>query len=271
MQSIIHWITLDRGTMFNLFGKKKEKPAGSISQFAQAVMDMLGCPCEHFPKGSSIEVIMSAYNEAFAKREMGGYTPLIIVADDTLIEVIGEFANTRDELRINHDKLLNSEQIDAHKWFVERLGLDKESYGDDWKEIVGNIEKNPADAINVFLGIEAYGTNKSEECILAMIPTENPWEVFAWLPFGGWNECPMPEEILWIAKYWYEKHGAIPAVMTRDILEFRASPIKNEKTAADLALEQFAFCTDIVLQGLDTIGRLAGALMQSSSWYFWWD
>lgn len=257
--------------MFNLFGKKKPEQRESVSSFARSVMDMLDCPCEHFPKGSSIELIMSAYSEAFAKREMGGYTPFLIVADDTLLDTVGEIAHTAEELRANRDKMLASEPIDAHKWFIERLNMEKEDMGEYWKELVGEIEKHPEDAMSSFLGIEEYGTGKSGECILAKIPTEHPWEVFAWLPFGGWNECPMPEEVLWITKYWYEKHKAIPAVMTRDILEFSAAPTKDDKAAANLALEQYAFCSDIVTQGVNTIGRLAGVLMQSSTWYFWWD
>lgn len=255
----------------NLFGKKDPEQPSGISGYARSVMDMLDCPCEHFPKGSSIEVIMSAYSEAFAKREMGGYTPLLIVADDTLIDLASEYGQTAGEIRKFREKILASEPIDAHKWFVDRLNVEKEDMGEYWKELVGEIEKHPEDAMNSFLGIVEYKTKKSEECILAKIPTENPWEVFAWLPFGGWNECPPNEEIMWIAKYWYEKHGAIPAVITRDILEFSAAPVKDEKAAVDLALEQFAFCSDIVTQGLDTIGRLAGAMMQSSTWYFWWD
>ncbi len=256
--------------MFNLFGKKKDIP-NNASEYVKQLAEMLDCPCKYFPKETNLDVIMSAYNETFAKREMGGYTPLIIVADDTLLEVVGEYAGTAEELRANRDKLLASQPIDVDKWFLDRLNAEKESMGDYWKELVAEIEKDPANATDRFLGIEAYGTKKSEECILAKIPTKEPWEVFAWLPFGGWNEVPMPEEILWIAKYWYEKFGAIPAVMTRDILEFTASPIKDEKTAAVLALQQFAFCSDIVTQGVETIGRLAGSLMQSSSWYFWWD
>lgn len=259
--------------MFNLFGKKnpEDQNSGSVSKYAQSVMDILGCPCEHFPKGSSIELIMSAYSEAFAKREMGGYTPLLIVADNTMIDLVSEFGQTAGEIREFREKMLVSEPMDTHKWFVDRLNVEKEDMGEYWKELVGEIEKNPNDAMNSFLGIVEYKTEKSAECILAKIPTENPWEVFAWLPFGGWNECPPNEEIMWIAKYWYEKHGAIPAVMTRDILEFSAAPVRNEKAAVDLALEQFAFCSDIVTQGVNTIGRLAGALMQSSTWYFWWD
>lgn len=256
--------------MFGL-GKKNPEQRNGISGYAQRLMDMLDCPCKHFPKGSNVEVIMSAYNEAFARREMDGCTPLLIVPNDMLLYTIDEFAEIKVELLANRDKLLASEPIDAHKWFVNRLNEHKNDFGEHWKEVVGTIENNPNDVMNRFSGIVNFGSNKSVECILAKIPTANPWEVFAWLPFGGWNEIPAPEEILWIAKYWYEKYGAIPAVRTCDILEFSAAPVKDEKAAMDLALEHFAFCFDRVAQGVDTIGRLAGSLMQSSTWYFWWD
>ena len=39
----------------------------------------------------------------------------------------------------------------------------------------------------------------------------------------------------------------------------------------DLALEQYAYCNDIVDQGVETVGRLADGLAKSSYWYFWWD
>ena len=39
--------------------------------------------------------------------------------------------------------------------------------------------------------------------ILAKIPVKNPWELFAWLPFGNWNECPDTPELMAVAKYWF--------------------------------------------------------------------
>ena len=56
--------------------------------------------------------------------------------------------------------------------------------------------------------------------ILAKIPVKNPWEIFAYLPFGGWNECPNTPELMAVAKYWFEQHGAVPAAMSHDELEF---------------------------------------------------
>ena len=60
-------------------------------------------------------------------------------------------------------------------------------------------------------------------------------------------------------------------IYSHDTLEFAALPVKDKSAALGLALEQFAFCGDIIYQGTDTVGRLAGILMQSSVWYFWWD
>lgn len=77
--------------------------------------------------------------------------------------------------------------------------------------------------------------------------------------------------MLWIGKYWYEKYGAVPAVMTGSTLEFTARPITDKKAAFGLALEHFAFCPDNVLQNTGTIGRLADSLTKSAVWHFWWD
>ena len=108
---------------------------------------------------------------------------------------------------------------------------------------------------------------------LAKIPVENPWEIFAYLPFGNWNECPDTPELMAAAKYWFEQHGAIPAAMSHDELEFLLpAPVPREK-AIDAAKELYGFCPDVIDQGPEdaTVGALADVLRQSTVWYFWWD
>lgn len=76
-----------------------------------------------------------------------------------------------------------------------------------------------------------------------------------------------------VAKYWFEKYGAVPALMTPDVLEYTipfGTSVPSWQ-ALDLALEQYAYCNDIVDQGIGTIGALADGLMKSHNWYFWWD
>ena len=113
----------------------------------------------------------------------------------------------------------------------------------------------------------------TDPLILAKIPVKNPWEIFAYLPFGGWNECPDTQSLMAVAKYWFEQYGAVPAAMTHDELEFLLpAPVSQEK-AMDVAVEQYGFCPDVIDQGPEdaTVGALADVLRQSTVWYFWWD
>ena len=76
-----------------------------------------------------------------------------------------------------------------------------------------------------------------------------------------------------VAKYWFEQHGAVPAAMSHDELEFLLpAPVSQEK-AMEVATEQYGFCPDIVDQEQDepTVGNLADVLRQSTVWYLWWD
>ena len=48
-----------------------------------------------------------------------------------------------------------------------------------------------------------------------------------------------------VAKYWFEQHGAIPAAMSHDELEFELpTPISKER-AMEVAVEQYGFCPDL--------------------------
>jgi hypothetical protein len=60
--------------------------------------------------------------------------------------------------------------------------------------------------------------------------------------------------------------------LMNDVVESYVLEAPAEKdAAAALALEQYAYCCDIVEQGAGTLGKLASALLASKYWYFWWD
>lgn len=242
-------------------------PEKTYAQFfeehARSVIRYLGCPCEYFPRGTDINIVTSAYQRAFDERENGGYTPLLIVMESHMF--FEDELNSADLQK----EVFAAPKIDPNKWFKEKIAEHDRSFCYDPADIIGKMSSGRT--INSFSGIIDNGIKKSWECVLAKIPVTNPWEIFAWFPFGGWNDCPRPEEMLWIGKYWYEKFGAIPAVMTGSELEFIASPIADKTAAFELAREHFAFCPDHMLQNTETIGRLADSLTKSSVWYFWWD
>ncbi len=50
-------------------------------EHARSVIRYLGCPCEYFPRGTELDTVKGAYQRAFAERESGGFTPLLIVLE----------------------------------------------------------------------------------------------------------------------------------------------------------------------------------------------
>lgn len=66
--------------------------------------------------------------------------------------------------------------------------------------------------------------------ILARIPVTEPWKIFAYLPFGNWNDCPANPELMAISKYWYEEYGAVPGTFTSDQLEYELpAPVPEDR------------------------------------------
>ena len=87
---------------------------------AQKIIGWLGCECEYFPAGKPAQFISSTYEDAFAKKEMGGYTPVIIVVNDVLSEwfdMLREDSGTSPEDR--RRELLSAELPNAQEWFTE--------------------------------------------------------------------------------------------------------------------------------------------------------
>ena len=121
-----------------------------------------------------------------------------------------------------------------------------------------------------FSGYWNSETDMTHPVILARIPVRHPWEVFAHLPFGNWNDCPDTPQLMAVARYWFEKFGAVPAVMTHDELDFALPKPIGRELAVQTALEQYVFCPDMD-QNHESVGALADTLRQSKIWYFWWD
>ena len=230
--------------------------------------------------------IMSAYS--YAKRDgvKEGFVPVLLRADDeTLWECLilnsdpdsdGEdnYAFDPGKVAEYREKMLAAPLQDGKAVLEGLVGQRKEEAEDDdmdWdEEILGEMEGGYDNCR--FSSYWDSDSGMTYPLILAKIPVKNPWEVFAYLPFGGWNECPDTPELMAVAKYWFEQHGAVPAAMSHDELEFTLpAPVPEEK-AMGTAVEQYGFCPDVVDQEEDpTVGNLADVLRQSTVWYLWWD
>ena len=254
------------------------------SEVAHAIMEYLDCECTYFPSMADDDPIMSAYSYAQRLGVREGFVPVLIKADDeTLLECLVMNADpehnadfyefdlkTVEEYR---KKMLSAPIKDGKAVLEELTGQRKEEAEDDdmdWEaEVLGEMEGGyDNDRFSCYWDSDSHMTYP---LILAKIPVKNPWEIFAYLPFGNWNECPDTPDLMAVAKYWFEQHGAIPAAMSHDELEFELpTPISKER-AMEVAVEQYGFCPDLDQNEDGSIGSLADVLWQSTVWYFWWD
>ncbi len=255
------------------------------SELAEALMEYLDCECTYFPSMKDDDPIMSAYS--YAKRESvkEGFVPVLIKADnETLWECLimnsdpdsdgeDDYAFDPDKVADYRKKILSAPVKDSKAVLEALIGQRKEEAEDDdmdWdEEILGEMEGGePNDRFSSYWDDD---TEMTYPLILAKIPVKNPWEIFAYLPFGNWNDCPDTPELMAAAKYWFQQHGAIPAAMSHDELEFELpTPISKER-AMEVAVEQYGFCPDLDQNEDGSIGSLADVLWQSTVWYFWWD
>ena len=256
------------------------------SKVAQAIMEYLDCECTYFPSMKDDDPIMAAYGYSKRDSAQEGFVPVLIKADDeTLLECLVMNADPENEADIYEfdlktvteyrKKILSAPVKDGKAVLEELTGQRKEEAEDDdmdWdEEILGEMEGGyDNNRISCYWDSD---TDMTHPLILAKIPVKNPWEIFAYLPFGNWNDCPDTPELMAAAKYWFEQYGAVPAAMSHDELEFLLpAPVPKEK-AVDAAVELYGFCPDVIDQGPEdaTVGALADVLRQSTVWYLWWD
>ena len=162
----------------------------------------------------------------------------------------------------------NGELIDPDQWRSERQQSDPETYTaprGDWPSEYK--QKNTFYVID-----EAVSANPVKDLYLALIPTTSSWQAPAYLYFGDWNFCPPCEVHTSILSKWQQAYGAEIVAVTSETIELSVSnPPKTREDALKLAEEQFIYCEDIVLQGTETLETLGAELLNSKTWFFWWD
>lgn len=267
-----------------LFGKlfrKKEEPPFVPSDEAQAIMALCDFPCKAIdssrltPSGA-----MQLYRDALAEGRREGFIPLIIIPSAILLETLEMQAE--EDAKAGHKGaeareviLAKARNIDASAYIKARY-REAMTFGDDdairESELIGDMaEGNP---LHEFISLKAYDGNNGlcPEIILAQIPAADSCELPAWVPMGGFNDCPAPDEQVAVFRYWQRAFGAHPAVVGYDTWEcYVEQPPQDNNKAMALALEQMAFCPDLVFQGVETVGALADCLRQAPVWFFWWD
>ncbi len=177
--------------------------------------------------------------ETYEQAVQEGYTPVLVSRDEVLDEYLGILRDGGYSL----ESILGSEPEFGEELLKKRF-----------EEYAGN------------------GGNRlgMAETMLFKVPIAKPWELVAYVSFGGWNDCPEVKEMMAVCKYWYEKYGAVPVTISHDEMEMHVPSPVPEKDALQAAKEHFAFTPDRVFQCTDTctLTEVAASIAASEIWYF---
>ena len=200
-------------------------------------------------------------------KQHGIVHPVMMGTPDEIDSLFDGYANPKKRAR---QTLKDAKAIDVQRFFKTRLAefqednerLDESFF--DWPEIFESRT-----------GLTShcdYTGKPHKKILIGLLPTAQSWQAAAHLQFGGFNNCPQPEEHVAVHQYWEQRYGAQVVAMTGDSVEFELRNPVTEKSILDqLALEQLVYCDDIVFQGTETVGGLAASLHGAKHWFFWWD
>lgn len=288
-------------------------PESTMSETYQHFTRLFPYPHERIPMGTAATDAMARYDELAKLGRAEGFVPFFLNLNDTVLEsmviAVSLEHDIIDEVEtLTPEQVSAYTRAVLQRYRTARGGASAEEYGstaiarqlrrvmddgedtnednpDDFNlnKLMGEFmssdflpdEEPEADApcLCALLRYELMDEEEQGEMLLLQIPTDDPADIPAYLPFGGWNDCPDAETQLAFTHYWHEKYGAIPSALDgADCLEFLVErPVTDPVEAKNLAVEQFAFCSDLPFQVFEDVEQLAEFIHQSRQWYFWWD
>ena len=287
-------------------------PESTMSETYRHFTRLFPYPHERIPMGTAATDAMARYDELAKLGRAEGFVPFFLNLNDTVLESMVIAVSLEHDI-IDDVETLTPEQVSAYtravlqRYRTARGGASAEEYGsaaiaqqlrrvaddgeetseddpDDFNlnELVDEFmssdflpDEEPEDGAPTLSALLCYELQDEEqgEMLLLQIPTDDPADIPAYLPFGGWNDCPNAETQLAFTHYWREKYGAIPAALDNaDCLEFLVErPVTDPLEAKKVAVEQFAFCSDLPFQVFEDFEQLTEFIHQSRQWYFRWD
>ena len=248
-----------------------------MTENCRQIVKLLNCKYELFENLENDIPLIDQFNEWTRQGKEAGFYPLIIVPSDVLIDAIDiafediELEITPENFHLLREQFIKeADTIDPEDFLLDRLNEYSDMYEEE--ELVGTFtETKPSHCFYSYMD----NNKPAPEIILAQIPANHPWELAAWIPMGGFNDCPSPAAQVAVFKKWYHTYEASPAVVTYDNWELELQkPPTIEEEALSLAKEHFAFSSDNVTQAAKNFASLRGlasSLKNSTTWFFWWD
>jgi hypothetical protein len=200
-----------------------------------------------------------------AYRSTGKYPFLIGDADD--LAILQE--NSEDNESEFEEIIESSSSVRIQEYIEAKKSADRERR---FAPPLGNWPRTLPEQSGLTIHTDVFNDHAKPQVYLGLAEIAAPWQLPAVVAFGGWNECPWADVHCAFHREWQQSHGAEIAGISGSILECLVSnPPSTQADALNLAWQQYYYCRDIVEQGCQSISQLAATLINSPTWFFWWD
>lgn len=221
-------------------------------------------PPEHARSARTLQEVMAASEQIrfpeqlFAKRK----------AEDSsaraTVEAMRDNPNAWVPTIIQLDKEGHSRTLSREEAIASMLG--------DRGEPLGEWPTTADESPGLTIATDALSGKPLDKVYLTVIPTDDWTTIPAHLRWGDWNANPAPEWHVAALRSWRNRYDIELVGLSFDTMNVRVrSNPKSRDEAIALAREQYAYCSDVVDQGVQTISQLAKDIMANDWWYFWWD
>lgn len=275
-----------------------------MSKIARTMKNFLGCNAKYYPETAEDNDVICGYVDALKRAEDEKFIPVIIDLSSNLLDAVlmNTVIDSDDDSEsildlgirdVKREEILESGTIDKETFDIikrYRKNMLSKDFSSGKKLLDEMIENNmeyfggyelekdelevKSDPESEIDNLEFDAEEKNHgEVLIAEIPVEKPWEIFSYIPFGGWNDCPSNENLMAISKYWYEKYNASPFVISHNTLEYIVEKPVKDVDKIRFAEEFYAFCPDRVDKYMEdfNIDKLAKKIYGDRVWYFCWN
>lgn len=201
-----------------------------------------------------------------------GLWPFLLNADADMSPDLAHFAaNEADLAELSRGEALNSDDVLRE---MAAMAASDDAPDDEGGERDESTYDQEASAVTPDVLEDIEGRLQSDKPYrLALIEAAHGWEVPSRLAWSGAVNYDLSgAQHVAVLRRWSQRYGANLLTLGFDTIElFVERPPAGKHEALAVAREQFAYCPDIVWQGVGTIGSLAATQARSRLWYFWWD
>lgn len=222
-----------------------------------SIFNLWNIPFERI-SGSAAQ-LQTRFEQAQAEGRANGWTPVIYMETDSdMLESAAE------------DALAEFDSMDE---FAEDVRAQAESIRvsdyrcDEWPRIEVDLAAGMYDDMDDGETEDGFALEGAKRLFLLKVPVNEPWRVFERIPFGGFGCCPENGVHMAFAKHWFEKYGAVPALISDCSVQY----LLSESAAADDALnsELIQYCPSLT-EYLHP-KTFAAQFAPVKVWFFFWD